>query len=370
MGKIVDIDSLNIDKSNWLLTPLGDLASEISKRVDNPSDSDYEKFVGLEHFVSGDLKIRQWGSTENFTSSTKAFESGDILLARRNAYLRRASLVSFDGVCSGDAFVLRENHERVVPGFLAFVVNSNSLWDFANANAAGTMSKRVKWRDLANYEFLLPPKEQQAEIAQLLWAADDVVEKERDVHKALEAYCKSKALKLLGLRGEIYGEKWEEKKISDIAPLQRGFDLTNGNLVQGKFPVCYSNGIRNYHAEAMVKGPGVCTGRSGTIGNVFYIEEDYWPHNTTLWVTDFKDNDPKYIYYLYSYLDFSKKMAGTGVPTLNRNDVHKMSTFIPGKNRQVEIRTEIEKINERLTASKSYCVASKALQKSLINQVF
>ena len=182
----MDIDSLNIDKSNWVLTPIGDLADEISKRVDNPSDSGYEKFVGLEHFVSGDLKIRQWGSTEILTSSTKAFESGDILFARRNAYLRRASLVSFDGVCSGDAFVLRENHEKVVPGFLTFVMNSNALWDFANANAAGTMSKRVKWRDLANYEFLLPPKDQQSEIAELFWAMDEMIETHSKVSEKLD----------------------------------------------------------------------------------------------------------------------------------------------------------------------------------------
>ena len=172
---------LNIDKSTWKLTKLGELLDDISKRVDNPSKSAYERFVGLEHFISGDIKIKNWGTTENLTSSTKAFKAGDILFARRNAYLRRASLVDFDGCCSGDAFVLRENHDKVVPGFLAFCMNSNALWDFANKNAAGTMSKRVKWRDLANYEFLLPPKDQQAQMAKLLWAMDEVIEREREV---------------------------------------------------------------------------------------------------------------------------------------------------------------------------------------------
>ncbi len=172
---------LNLDKSKWKLTRLGDLAEEVSKRVDNPSQTGIERFVGLQHFVSGDLKIKNWGETENLTSSTKAFEKGDILFARRNAYLKRASLVEFDGVCSGDAFVLKENHKNIVPGFLAFIVNSNALWDFANSNAAGTMSKRVKWRDLAEYEFLLPPKEQQGELAELLWAMDEVIEKELGV---------------------------------------------------------------------------------------------------------------------------------------------------------------------------------------------
>ena len=98
---------LNLDKSSWVLTKLGDLANDISKRVDNPGESEYNRFVGLGNFVSGDIKIKTWETTENLASSAKAFQAGDILFARRNAYLRRASLVDFDGCCSGDAFVLR-----------------------------------------------------------------------------------------------------------------------------------------------------------------------------------------------------------------------------------------------------------------------
>ena len=165
------------DKSKWKKIKLGAIADDISVRVDNPSQSEFERFVGLEHFISGDLKIKNWSTTESLVSSTKAFKSGDILFARRNAYLRRASLVEFDGVCSGDAFVLRENNTKIIPGFLAFIVNSEKLWDYANANAAGTMSKRVKWRDLANFEFSLPPIDQQEKLAELLWAGDDLINK-------------------------------------------------------------------------------------------------------------------------------------------------------------------------------------------------
>ena len=78
----------------------------------------------------------------------------------------------------------------------------------------------------------------------------------------------------------------------------------------------------NYHDEYKAKGPGVVTGRSGTIGKVTYVESDYWPHNTSLWVTDFKGNNPKYVYYVYKYIGLSKYASGSGVPTLNRNDVH------------------------------------------------
>lgn len=173
MDKLI---KLSIDKSMWKVCKLGDIASEVSVRVDNPAKSKYDRFVGLEHFESGELKIRQWGTTNSITSSAKAFQKGDVLFARRNAYLRRASIVEFDGCCSGDAFVLREAHEMLVTGFLAFIVNSSELWDFANSNAAGTMSKRVKWSDLANYEIALPPKDQQFQLCELFWAINQVVE--------------------------------------------------------------------------------------------------------------------------------------------------------------------------------------------------
>ena len=165
-----------IKTKKWDKIFLGEIADEITERVDKPSQSGFEMFVGLEHFVSGDLKIKQWGSTKNLVSAMKKFQKGDILFARRNAYLKRSSIVEFDGVCSGDAFVIREKKDRLVPGFLAFIFNSESLWNYANSYAAGTMSKRVKWRDLAKYSFKLPPLNEQKRLADLLWSVDETIE--------------------------------------------------------------------------------------------------------------------------------------------------------------------------------------------------
>ena len=164
------------DRTKWKKTTLGDVCDEISVRIDNPASSRHARFVGLEHFDSGDLKIRRWGSTEDLESAMKVFSSGDVLFARRNAYLKRASLADFDGVCSGDAIVLRERHEAIVPGFLAFVLNTNCFWEFAIANAAGTMSRRVNGKTLMRFEFDLPPLDQQRRIAEILWAVDEVIQ--------------------------------------------------------------------------------------------------------------------------------------------------------------------------------------------------
>lgn len=138
-------------------------------------------------------------------------------------------------------------------------------------------------------------------------------------------------------------EDWKILQLKDICPLQRGFDLPLSEVVLGKYPIVYSNGIQAYNKEFKVKAPGVITGRSGTIGKVHFIEKDFWPHNTTLWVTDFKNNNPKYIYYLLISLNLGLYHAGSGVPTLNRNDIHI-------KYHQIPPIKEQEKIAEILSA--------------------
>jgi len=123
---------------------------------------------------------------------------------------------------------------------------------------------------------------------------------------------------------------WEVKRLGGIAPLQRGFDLPTSALAHGLVPVVYSNGILNFHKTGPCESPGLITGRSGTIGKFTFIERGaYWPHNTTLWVTSFCGNDPRFVYYLYSQIGFERFSGGTGVPTLNRNDLHAYQVALP-----------------------------------------
>lgn len=168
----------------------------------------------------------------------------------------------------------------------------------------------------------------------------------------------------------IIPKEWEVKRILDFAPLQRGFDLPTDKIISGKYPVVYSNGILNHHCECKAKGPGVVTGRSGTIGKVTYVESDYWPHNTSLWVTDFCGNNPKFVFHVYQYIDLAKFASGSGVPTLNRNDVHVSKVAVPPKqeqNRIVEVLelwdTAIEKQSELIEKFK---LRKRALMQQLL----
>ena len=127
----------------------------------------------------------------------------------------------------------------------------------------------------------------------------------------------------------IIPNEWDVKRFDEIAPLQRGFDLPIDNIIKGDFPVVFSNGILKYHNESKVKGSGIVTGRSGTIGKVHYVKSDFWPHNTTLWVTDMYNNNISYLYYFIQFINLIKFVAGSVVPTLNRNDVHSKKYAIP-----------------------------------------
>jgi len=157
---------------------------------------------------------------------------------------------------------------------------------------------------------------------------------------------------------------WRTRTIAQVAPLQRGFDLPSNRLQDGIVPVVYSNGIKNHHSKSMVKGPGVVTGRSGTLGAIHYIEQDYWPHNTALWVTKFNRNYPLFVYYLFKSIGFNRFASGSGVPTLNRNDAHSFSVGLPSN------PAEQEAIAEALSDADAYIESLEQLiaKKRLIKQ--
>ncbi len=169
--------------------------------------------------------------------------------------------------------------------------------------------------------------------------------------------------------GEI-PEDWEVKKIGDIAPLQRGFDLPSSNRVDGKYPVVYSNGIVNTHCDFQVKGPGVVTGRSGTLGKVHYVEDDYWPHNTSLWVTKFYRTVPKFIYFIFKYIGFERFASGSGVPTLNRNDAHSFKVAVPStEQEQTAIATILSDMDEEIQALQQRLAKTRQIKQGMMQEL-
>lgn len=122
---------------------------------------------------------------------------------------------------------------------------------------------------------------------------------------------------------------WRDLLLGDLLTLQRGFDITKAQQSAGPFPVVSSSGVNSYHSEFKCNGPGVVIGRKGTLGTAFFLEGAYWPHDTSLWVKDFKGNDPRFCYYLLKSLGLEKYDVGSSNPTLNRNHLHLLPARAP-----------------------------------------
>lgn len=183
-----------------------------------------------------------------------------------------------------------------------------------------------------------------SDIDTLISSLEKLIEKKRNIKQGAMQELLTGKKRLPGFK-----EEWQTKKLKDVAPLQRGFDLPTRDITPGQYPIVYSNGVLGTHARFQAKGPGVVTGRSGTIGKVTYVENDFWPHNTSLWVTSFKSSYPKFIYFLYSYIGFERFATGSGVPTLNRNDLHSLDILLPSYDEQMHIANVLSEMDEELS---------------------
>ena len=148
---------------------LGDVARE-RKETCKGSKAGYP-IVGLEHLVPEEITLTAWSEDSENTFS-KMFHKGDVLFGRRRAYLKKAAVAPFDGICSGDITVIEANAERIVPELLPFIIQNDALFDFAVGKSAGSLSPRVKWEHLKNYEFELPDIGKQRELSEVLWSID------------------------------------------------------------------------------------------------------------------------------------------------------------------------------------------------------
>lgn len=168
---------------------LGDVAKEHKETCKDRKNS--YPVVGLEHLIPEDVTLSQWDDDSENTF-TKLFRKGNVLFGRRRAYLKKAVVAPFDGICSGDITVIEANPDRLLPELLPFIIQNDSFFDYAVGKSAGSLSPRVKWEHLRNYEFELPAMNKQKELAELLWAMDDAKKAYQKLLKKTDELVKSK----------------------------------------------------------------------------------------------------------------------------------------------------------------------------------
>lgn len=164
--------SLSLDKSTWKHVAFGDVVRNVNETLRDPEPAGIDRVVAMEHLEPGELKIERWGSLDAGTTFTRRVKPGQTLFGKRRAYQRKVAYAEFDAICSGDILTFEADETQMLAEFLPFLVQSNEFFDHALGTSAGSLSPRTNWRDLSNFEFDLPPLDEQKRIADLLWALE------------------------------------------------------------------------------------------------------------------------------------------------------------------------------------------------------
>ena len=164
--------------------------------------------------------------------------------------------------------------------------------------------------------------------------------------------------------------EWPQVPLGEVITLQRGFDLPSQDRKPGRVPIISSSGITDYHSEVGVPGPGVVTGRYGTIGQVFLSKEDFWPLNTTLWVKDFHGNDPLWASYLLRTIDFMSCSDKSSVPGVNRNDLHRILVLLPTLDEQRAIAGVLGALDDKIEQNRRTARALERLARAIFRAWF
>lgn len=294
-------------------------------------------------------KIRRYTVDSGDVCITIVGNIGDVAIVPR--HLHGASLTE-------NAVKLVELDGRVNARFLMYALLSPEAQSQMKLSAAGAAQAKLGIYKVNEIKVPLPPLCLQVKISSILSTYDDLIENNTRRIEILEEMARRLyeewfvQFRFPGHEGVEFTDSslglipvgWTVGCLQDVITLQRGFDLPIQHRLAGSVPIISATGIGGSHVEAKVKGPGVVTGRSGSIGKVMYVHDDHWPLNTTLWGANYPLGSTLFAYYVLSSIDLKGFNVGAAVPTLNRNDIHGLPVSIPPK----EIVQSFEEVAEPL----------------------
>ncbi|MCP4367095.1 MAG: restriction endonuclease subunit S [Deltaproteobacteria bacterium] len=400
---------LHIDRTGWKLVKFSDVAIQQKESVDREK-TDITRYIKGEHMSSEDLHLREWGELKDEylgPAFIRKFEKGDILYGSRRTYLRKVTIAPFEGITSNTTFVIKANENLIHKKLLPFVMLSEGFSEHSIRNSKGSVNPYINWKDIANYEFLLPPKDQQAQLAELLWAMDEVIEKEvevlenaillRDINReklytyGINALKKNESTKTKNGKIGLIRADFNEIKFFDCVEIKSG----QVDPTKEEYANLYQIGSERIEANTgRITELKTAKELNITSGNYLFSEDDIIyskirPYFKKVANPNFKGLCSADIYplrvkveliskeYLFYYLlteKFTRKLLRfqnrTGMPKVNRDELGSMYIPYPNKDEQKEIVKILQKIDETLNSNQNKINSSKSLQKSLINQVF
>ncbi|MDT0552117.1 restriction endonuclease subunit S [Urechidicola vernalis] len=376
-NKITEIIDGKIDRSKWIKWKFSDLVENIVEKV-VPKDSGLDHYIGLKHLDTGSLKIRRYGETESLIGNKLKIYKGDLIFAKRNSYLKRVAIADFDAVASAHSLVLRPKSENVNQDFLPFFMMSEKFWQRAIEISVGSLSPTINWKVLAKQEFLLPPKDQQAQLAKLLWAMDEVIEREKEVLSFEEqlflSYSKS-------IFSEGVGNQLELKNIGDLIMGQSPKGSTyNENgvgmpFLQGNAEFGAKNPTHIKYTTApgkVVKKDTILISVRAPVGDLNIADREYCIGRGLAGIYIENEDLRNYFFNFLKYarLELEKNSTGSTFKAINKDTLSTLKCIIP---QDAELKDNSNKLNSILNATEllsKKIISSKSLQKSLINQVF
>lgn len=258
--------------------------------------------------------------------------------------------------------------KKTLPIDINYIYYLLSNWNWNIITNKAVMGLTLNKSILSNLEIDLPSIDEQKKIANILDKVTNLIELRKKQLEKLDIFSKALFVEMFG--DPILNTKnFPFTKLINIIKFQRGYDLPIQNRIKGDIPVYGANGILGYHSEYKFKN-GIITGRSGSIGNVYYCERDFWPLNTTLFSIDMYDNNPRYLCYLLEKFSFKRFINGTGVPTLNRNVIHKEKIIDVPVELQNQFAKKVEHIDKIKLSIQDSLTKLETLKKSLMQEYF
>lgn len=352
-------------------------------RALNPEDE--ISFVPMDAIgVGGGLNLKQSRILADVSGGYTEFQDGDVIVAKITPCFENGKAALASGLLNGAAYGTTEIHVlRAGPtldrSFLFYIAISDTFRKLGESEMYGAGGqKRVPPEFSKDFRTPLPPVAEQRAIAtylnreaglvdRLVAKNRELIERLKEKRTALISYTVTRGLPPAAARAAGFPENpplkpsgldhfgyipthWEIVRLGRRIELQRGVDITKNEQSEGNVPVVSSGGIASFHDKAFARGPGVVVGRKGTAGAVHWVECDYWPHDTTLYVRKFGGNQPRYVFYKLCSMDLASFDTGSANPTLNRNLIHPVFVSWPPLPEQAAIAAYLDEETAKLDA--------------------
>lgn len=363
-------EELQIDKSSWVLTKFGDVAIQQKQSVDR-ENTDLTRYVKGEHMGSEDLHLRSWGELKDEylgPAFIRRFDEGDILYGSRRTYLRKVVIAPFSGITSNTTFVIKANEENIDKRLLPFIMMSEGFTENSIRNSKGSVNPYINWKDIANYQFLLPPKDQQAQLAKLLWAMDEVIEREKQVVNGMQI-----SSKVIAVDHLASVRKNKIIKLGDICQPKQWKTISIKNLTEEGYLVYGGNGIIGRYVDYNHKYPVIAVACRGEYcGSIHLTEPESYITGNSMCLDELDENqfNKKYLFYYLYYSNLDSIITGSAQPQIIKEDIARFKIREVNTADQIQLVLKLDQLWDNLKIANKKVSSSQSLQKSLINQVF